>query len=476
VVVARPGTPGDDALERFLYAPGIRWDGPLDPQALAALGPAAAIDALGLLRDTTFPVVRPSPALGPAQAWAASGARSLTGTPRSGGVDAPGDVATYTEGAALAFEALAAATGHPVELDGAALLGERAALSGLARRGRRSAGGSCRLFPSSDGWVAVSLSRPTDTGLVEAWLGRRLGREALWRAVVGHVASLSSSEAVGTAQLLGLPVSAAVDPQHTDEQLEARATACVPWRIDDRSFAPALGRAIHETDALGAARALSRTRALVVDLSALWGGPLAGSLLAAAGCEVVKVEDPSRPDPTRVGAPAFFDLLNGAKRSAALSVASDAFAALVGAADLVIEASRPRALEQLGIGPGPGQAWVAITGYGRSGPWREWAALGDDAAVAGGLFVDRASRSPWFCADAAADPLTGLHAALAGLAALHAPGACTVDVAMREVVRHTLGPARPSGPVGEAAPPRARPIPRSAPALGADTDAVLAAL
>ncbi len=44
-------------------------------------------------------------------------------------------------------------------LDALALLGERAALMGLWRRGPVSCGGSCRLIPSGDAWVAVSLPR-----------------------------------------------------------------------------------------------------------------------------------------------------------------------------------------------------------------------------------------------------------------------------------------------------------------------------
>ena len=55
---------------------------------------------------------------------------------------------------------------------------------------------------------------------------------------------------------------------------------------------------------------------------------------------------------------------------------------------MVIEASRPRALAQLGLAPEmiphrDGQVWLSITGYGRAAPER--AAFGDDAAVAGGL-------------------------------------------------------------------------------------------
>jgi len=58
-----------------------------------------------------------------------------------------------------------------------------------------------------------------------------------------------------------------------------------------------------------------------------------------------------------------------------------ALRALVAQADVVVEASRPRALEQLGIDAWSGGArvWVSITGHGRNEPVR--VGFGDDAAV-----------------------------------------------------------------------------------------------
>ena len=58
----------------------------------------------------------------------------------------------------------------------------------------------------------------------------------------------------------------------------------------------------------------------MVELGSLWAAPLCGSLLAAAGADVVKVESIGRPDGARRGPPAFFDLLNGGKRSVALDL------------------------------------------------------------------------------------------------------------------------------------------------------------
>ena len=107
---------------------------------------------------------------------------------------------------------------------------------------------------------------------------------------------------------------------------------------------------------------------------------------------VIKVESPARPDGARFGNREFFDWLHAGHRSLAADFGTRegraALAALLEAADVVIEASRPRALAALGLAPDmiphrPGQVWLSITGYGRATPER--VAFGDDAAVAGGL-------------------------------------------------------------------------------------------
>jgi crotonobetainyl-CoA:carnitine CoA-transferase CaiB-like acyl-CoA transferase len=221
----------------------------------------------------------------------------------------------------------------------------------------------------------------------------------------------------------------------------------------------------------------------VLDLTALWAGPLCGDLLARAGAPVVKVESLARPDGARRGPTAFFDQLNGRKRSVALDFGTERgraqLAGLLAAADVVLESSRPRALEQLGLtardlvaGGGP-QVWVSITGYGRSGPLADRVAFGDDAAVAGGLVVDQ-DGLPRFCADAIADPLSGLAAADACLAALESGGRWLLDVAMAAVSAELAGPTLPLSPELVAQPPRARAPGLSAPALGAHTAEVLA--
>jgi crotonobetainyl-CoA:carnitine CoA-transferase CaiB-like acyl-CoA transferase len=69
-----------------------------------------------------------------------------------------------------------------------------------------------------------------------------------------------------------------------------------------------------------------------------------------------------------------------------------------------------------------------------------WVAFGDDAAVAAGLAYAARDRSgtPLFCGDAIADPLTGMHAAVAAQASWRAGGGHLLDVSLRDVTAHCL--------------------------------------
>ena len=189
--------------------------------------------------------------------------------------------------------------------------------------------------------------------------------------------------------------------------------------------------------------------------------------------------------------PEFFDLLHHGHRSVAVEFTNargrDALRSLIGAADVVIEASRPRALEQLGIDAAAevarGAVWVSITAYGRSASGR--VGFGDDVGAAAGIHAGD-HVAPIFCGDAIADPVSGLYAAVSTLAALRRDSGLLVDVSMAAATRFARGneraPERAAGmrsggwfiddtPV---APPRARVASGRARAFGSDTDRVMA--
>jgi crotonobetainyl-CoA:carnitine CoA-transferase CaiB-like acyl-CoA transferase len=214
------------------------------------------------------------------------------------------------------------------------------------------------------------------------------------------------------------------------------------------------------------------------------------------------VETPQRPDGARYGNRDFYDLLHAGHRSVVLDPGTRggrrALASLVAAADIVIEASRPRALAGFGLNAEAavehGTIWVSITAAGRRSPR---VGFGDDVAASAGL-VAFDDAGPVFCGDALADPLTGL---VAAELALSEPGngrGMLFDLSMSDVVGATLarpidgddgahgnGPAvearrsadgwaveTPSGPVPVAVPRRRFPSGRSR-APGADTYEVL---
>jgi CoA-transferase family III len=417
-----------------------------------------------------------------------------------------------------------------VMVDGLALLGERAALSGLSRRGSTSCGGATRILQTEDGYVALSLARLDDVHLLPALLGDAFIFEAPGHANPRSywVASRSiSSESpvdilgsVGSSHAKGSPTQAAIAGESVWSQVEVivkglRGQALVDRGIElglalaalptsnppdfgdrsveninylsttDQSLSDRIGQAViaSKCSETGSSRRSSRP-IRVVDLSSLWAGPLCGQLLSAAGCDVIKVESISRTDGARVGSPEFFDLLNCNKRSVSLDFANRedirALIALLGSADVVIEASRPRALEQLGIdrrallSESGVSVWLQITGHGATGIDANRIGFGDDAAVAAGL-VAWDGTQPVFCADAIADPATGLLAASAVLEALGSGGHWLLDASLRRTAESMA-----TGPTlewhGEVAKPKVRAIPHRAPALGADTCSVISAL
>ncbi len=351
--------------------------------------------------------------------------------------------------------AVAAEVAPPIsDLDVAALLFGRAAWAGFTRRGRISAGGSCRLLRADGGWVAVSLPRPDDVAAVAALV--ESGVDDTWAALDAFAGRRAAAEVAERAQALGIPAT---------ELGAVSAGTAIRTTVVDAPARPKPGRPV------------------VVDLSAMWAGPLCAHLLARTGARVIKVESPDRPDGARRGDRRFYDWLNGGHESVALDLGAPQFAALLRRADVVIEGSRPRALRQLGIEAeeivaATGATWVSITGYGRDDPEPGRVAFGDDAAAAGGLVAWDPDGEPVFCGDALADPLTGLYAAAGALAAMATGGGRLLDVSMARVAAGVAAEAgRTSGTTdAPVLPPHPPAVTEPAPELGTDTAAVLAEL
>jgi len=357
----------------------------------------AAEYARSLLRACDHPleIVDRERPMSAALEWARSGAMALTGPATGAPRFAAGALASAARGAGMVLRGLAPESAL-ARLDAPALLAERAAILDLHRQGELSAGGSARLLETRTGHLAINLPRHEDWQLVPAWLEQNESRPAKtgdWRGLARLLARRDAKELVERGRLMGLAVAPArkTIPQHRPLFTIRHASEKSP----------------------GARPRPTR----LLDLSNLWAGPLATSLLAMAGIQVLKIESPTRPDGARRGSGPFFQLLNANKQGCALDLHRPEdraiFERLLEAADIVVESARPRALDQLGFDAASwvtgrrGRLWASITGYGRS---REWIAFGDDAAVAAGLAwsPDLDGSKPMFCADAIADPLAGL--------------------------------------------------------------------
>lgn len=469
--------PNSDTAGQALRQPNL----PLLPQRVCLLdGSGYATDYAQLLLTSLGMHVRREYRTSdahPAIAWQRSGAMALTGHADGPPQMCPFPLASCAEGALAAYAAIAGAD-LAGQLPGATMLSERAALAGLRRNGAIAPGGGCRLLPAADGWLALSLTREHDWELVPAWLGAQLA--PTWNAIAATVVQRSTAQLLEQGRLLGLAVARADSP----------AQSPAAWHTV--AFETGTDCTAHD-----------RQRPLVVDLSSLWAGPLCSHLLQFAGASVIKVESQQRPDGARSGNAAFYNLLNGGKASVALDFASprgrEQLHQLLRKADIVIEASRSRALRQLGVDAEdlltehPGLTWVSITGYGRTEPQANWIAYGDDAGVAAGLsgVFYAAGAERLICGDAIADPLTGLHAAVAALASYRGGGGRLIALSLHDVVSHCAGFEMPDCPdalhdrhlnwqhIAQTADlqdqlPAARAAPAEARPLGADNQAVLA--
>ena len=320
-------------------------------------------------------------------------------------------------------------------LDGTTLLCERATLGGMLIPGRTSAGGGCHLFDAVGDTVALNLARAADRELLPALFETDDLDPRDLDAIASRIAACDAEALVMRGRSMGLAIAS----EH--ESLPNPTSACVEL----------------VTGCPSAAAARSAPR--VLDLSALWAGPLAAHLLWLAGAEVVKLESRTRLDAMREADKTFYALLNQGKATVTLDFtdAADRQVLLshIATSDIVIEAARPRALAQLGIDVAelvrttPGLVWVTITGHGADGEAAGWVGFGDDCGVSGGLSaaLRAASGHPGFVGDAIADPLTGIFAALVAWDAWTSRRGGRFALAMSRVVARCLAEARAQDPV-----------------------------
>jgi CoA:oxalate CoA-transferase len=199
-------------------------------------------------------------------------------------------------------------------------------------------------------------------------------------------------------------------------------------------------------------RALDGIR--VADFSHVMAGPYATHLLRLLGAEVIKIESPSGGDAMRYYgadrrydgmAPAFI-AVNAGKKSLVLDLKQSedlerAFR-LIERCDVLVENFRPGVMQRLGLDYEAVRkrkadiVYCSISGYGQSGPRRDWPAIDNIVQATSGMMSlgGEPGGPPTRVGFPVVDTLTGQTAAMAILAALfrrqQSGGGEYLDVAM----------------------------------------------
>lgn len=177
----------------------------------------------------------------------------------------------------------------------------------------------------------------------------------------------------------------------------------------------------------------------IADFSHVMAGPYATHLLRLLGAEVIKIESPAGGDAMRYYgadrrydgmAPAFI-AVNGGKKSVVLDLKSPEgqrrARQLIGRSDVLVENFRPGVMERFGLdyptvaGIVPGIVYCSVSGYGQSGPRRDWPAIDNIVQATSGMMSlgGAPDGPPSRVGFPAVDTLTGQTAALGILAALY---------------------------------------------------------
>jgi crotonobetainyl-CoA:carnitine CoA-transferase CaiB-like acyl-CoA transferase len=199
----------------------------------------------------------------------------------------------------------------------------------------------------------------------------------------------------------------------------------------------------------------------VLDFGQIYNGPYCGYLLAMAGARVIKVESPQgeglrgRAETSSATYP--FAMLNANKAGITLDFKTDEGRALlrrlVREVDVLVENFSPGTLERYGVGSAvlcadnPRLVYAAGTGFGRTGPHRDYLAMDLTVQALSGIMAltGDGDGPPLKAGVALCDFLGGVHLYAGVLSALFARERTgrggVVDVSMQDAVFPTLATA-----------------------------------
>ena len=176
----------------------------------------------------------------------------------------------------------------------------------------------------------------------------------------------------------------------------------------------------------------------VLELGTLIAGPFAGRLLGDMGADVIKIEDPARPDPLRTwgqgerdGHRFFWTVHARNKRCITLDLGkpegAEIFKQLIKGKDVIVENYRPGTFEKWGIGPDiirgidPRIILLRISGFGQTGPYKNRAGFGRVAEAMSGLtnLIGEPDGPPMSPGYPLGDLIAGIFGALSVMIALY---------------------------------------------------------
>lgn len=189
------------------------------------------------------------------------------------------------------------------------------------------------------------------------------------------------------------------------------------------------------------ARTLPLEGIRVADFTWVWAGPFCTLQLAHLGAEVIRIETATRPCVTRMLPPwadgqfgvnrsGYFNQYNQGKLSLALDLKNPRAVAiareLVAKSDIVCENFAAGVMDRMGLGYSvlqqvkPDIIMIALSGYGATGPEREFVSYGPAQVPLSGMssLTGYAGAPPMHAGISYGDPTGGLHGAFAVLAAL----------------------------------------------------------
>ena len=180
----------------------------------------------------------------------------------------------------------------------------------------------------------------------------------------------------------------------------------------------------------------------VIDFSWVWAGPYCTMHLAYLGADVIKIESSSRPglgrrlpihpegmEPT-LNTCGYFNQWDQGKRSVELDLTDPAsietVLALVADADVVVDNYATGVMERLGLGDdvlraaNPDIILASVTGYGHTGPHREYMGYGPTTCPLSGIaaMTGHPGEAPMEAGLSVGDPAAGLTAAFGVMASI----------------------------------------------------------